>query len=725
MGVNVLDSVHSQATDKKTILELKKVLSYKKTFWKKSNFGKKQIEAEAYFIDGRTGIFLTGLLPRVKKIYTGEINTDNLERFEPKFKPNLKGITFRDDQITLIEAAIKNQRGIIVSATGCLAGTTKIRLNRNKNGYEITIENLYKRFNCLDNSYHNYSNNDTFVRSFNGETIKLQKIDAVIKSGFKKVFELSLVSGEKIVATSDHKFLTDRGWVELQNLDIKIHKIMCDTLHATKLNKENPQRVKKQKDTFVGLLNYHPYAIEITDKRRETKSKRIEKHRFIFEANLNNLSFDNYKNILRCDEEKSKKLEFIDPKIFHIHHIDNNHSNNSIENLQKLTINEHKKIHPSYSNFSQGVPIFKEIKNIKNAGFTMTYDIQCPNHHNFVANNMVVHNSGKSILAMGIMSCYPNDNILFLCHSISILEQMRAELIKFGFECNFIGGKNGSKEIKDGITLAIDKSLANIDPDKYDTHFDLTIIDEAHHVTSKTSNYGKILQNMLSPIKIGLTATMPSGREKILSMEGLLGPMIGNVTIQDGIKKGIFVKPKITLVNVPFQDSVGKLFKYPDIYREAVVESKIRNTLIVKNAIRQIDNNMTCLIMVKDIKHGENIIEIVCEKFSEYADNFLFIQGSTDTDVREKIKDSFENKEIKVVIATAIWREGINIKSLNSLIFAMSGKSAIQVLQTIGRTTRISEGKTSVEIIDFVDKYKYLSQHFCERLSIYLDEKWI
>jgi len=451
MGVNVLDSVHSQATDKKTILELKKVLSYKKTFWKKSNFGKKQIEAEAYFIDGRTGIFLTGLLPRVKKIYTGEINTDNLERFEPKFKPNLKGITFRDDQITLIEAAIKNQRGIIVSATG----------------------------------------------------------------------------------------------------------------------------------------------------------------------------------------------------------------------------------------------------------------------------------TGKSILAMGIMSCYPNDNILFLCHSISILEQMRAELIKFGFECNFIGGKNGSKEIKDGITLAIDKSLANIDSDKYDTHFDLTIIDEAHHVTSKTSNYGKILQNMLSPIKIGLTATMPSGREKILSMEGLLGPMIGNVTIQDGIKKGIFVKPKITLVNVPFQDSVGKLFKYPDIYREAVVESKIRNTLIVKNAIRQIDNNMTCLIMVKDIKHGENIIEIVCEKFSEYADNFLFIQGSTDTDVREKVKDSFENKEIKVVIATAIWREGINIKSLNSLIFAMSGKSAIQVLQTIGRTTRISEGKTSVEIIDFVDKYKYLSQHFCERLSIYLDEKWI
>ncbi len=333
--------------------------------------------------------------------------------------------------------------------------------------------------------------------------------------------------------------------------------------------------------------------------------------------------------------------------------------------------------------------------------------------------------SGKTIVAMGIMSRYHGDNILFLCHSISILEQTKKELSKFGFEYHSIGGKNGSTEIKDGITIASIQSFVKIDPKEYEIHYDIVMVDEAHHVCSRTSQYGKVLQNLKAMMKLGFTATLPEGQEKILAMEGLLGPVVDEVTIQDGIKTKMFVKPRITFIPVPKETIIDGIYKYQEIYKKAIVESKIRNKLVLQCVIDRIRLGKTSLIMVKDIDHGENLLDMLYEKYPNYQDDFLFIQGSTEKKTREEVRNALDKKSIKCVIVTAIWREGVNIKSLNTVLLALGGKSAIQVLQAIGRGTRNDEGKDEVEIIDFVDRYKYLSQHFTERFSLYLEAGWI
>ena len=75
------------------------------------------------------------------------------------------------------------------------------------------------------------------------------------------------------------------------------------------------------------------------------------------------------------------------------------------DNLQLIKANDHLKIHAmnSYKNFSQGVPKYYKITEIKYVGIEKTYDISCCEpYHNFVANGIVVHNSGKSVLAMQI-----------------------------------------------------------------------------------------------------------------------------------------------------------------------------------------------------------------------------------------------------------------------------------------------------------------------------------
>jgi superfamily II DNA or RNA helicase len=85
------------------------------------------------------------------------------------------------------------------------------------------------------------------------------------------------------------------------------------------------------------------------------------------------------------------------------------------------------------------------------------------------------------------------------------------------------------------------------------------------------------------------------------------------------------------------------------------------------------------------------------------------------------VKEALQAKEIKCVIATTVWREGINIPSLGCIINACGGKSEIVTLQAIGRGLRTSEGKDRILVVDFLDPYKYLAQHAIMRIQTYVE----
>jgi len=78
-----------------------------------------------------------------------------------------------------------------------------------------------------------------------------------------------------------------------------------------------------------------------------------------------------------------------------------------------------------------------------------------------------------------------------------------------------------------------------------------------------------------------------------------------------------------------------------------------------------------------------------------------------------------------VVICTVVWKEGIDIPSLDCVINAAGGKSEIATLQAIGRGLTKIEGKDETEIIDFLDPYKFLAQHAIMRLQIYVKMGWL
>lgn len=323
--------------------------------------------------------------------------------------------------------------------------------------------------------------------------------------------------------------------------------------------------------------------------------------------------------------------------------------------------------------------------------------------------------SGKTLILLGLISAFNQENILFLCHTLSLVSQFRSELIKWGFSRLDIGVLSGEEKTVGRIQLALIQSFSRQNPEDYVNKYDVILVDEAHHVSSYKGLYAKVLQNSLAPVRIGVTATMPYKPEAVFALEGLIGPKLGEFTVEEGHKVGIIAKPKIKIIKVPEQG-------YFEIYKHEIVDNSERNSIIIDEAYKQTQKGKSVLININLIEHGK-ILEtlglqqgISCE----------FIYASADSDLRDKIKEALDSKKIGCVIASAIFKEGVNIPSLDCCINAAGGKSEIATLQALGRGLRTTKTKKEVLLIDFQDTgHPHLRRHFKIRYEIYKKNKWV
>lgn len=346
--------------------------------------------------------------------------------------------------------------------------------------------------------------------------------------------------------------------------------------------------------------------------------------------------------------------------------------------------------------------------------------------------------SGKTIIAMGVMSCFPNSNILFLCHTLDIITQTVTELTEKGFtDVCMMGG--GQKDMHGRIIVSTIQTFVKLNPDDYIDRFDVVIYDEVHHVSSEKGQPIEVLSQILTPIRVGFTATLPESIYAKLCIEGFLGPVIGEFKIKEGVELGILATPTITLLPVPKNSKINRIKKYDDtytidketkkkkrtatgIYTEGIVNNKARNRIACSEISKRVKEGKSCLIMVKEIQHGNNLEVMLKEIFNT---DVVFIHGITEKETRQQVKEALEAKNVKAVICTKIWNEGINIKSINVIMNAGAGKSYVVTLQIPGRGLRTTDTKTTVEIIDFLDPYPYLNAHCVERLIVYAKSGWL
>lgn len=331
---------------------------------------------------------------------------------------------------------------------------------------------------------------------------------------------------------------------------------------------------------------------------------------------------------------------------------------------------------------------------------------------------------GKTITQLGIISAFPDENILILTHTIDIINQTIQKLKDFKFkDVQQIGGGKKANGLHGRIVVSTMQSFRNLDPNEYCDYFDIVMIDEAHHVSSFNGTYAHILERLLAEVRLGFSATMPTKPESIMALEGLLGSIIGKLSVNEAVSQGILAKPKIKLIKTALNDEITYQKTYADVYDTGIVHNDQRNLQILTETFKQVEQGKTVLIMVLKVRHGKILARLATTRFGL---DIPFVHGKTNKIDREEIKNKLNKKKVKAAICTVVWKEGVDIPSLNTVINAAGGKDEKGVLQGIGRGLRKTDDKETVLIIDFFDpSHRYLVEHFGHRITLYMEQGWL
>lgn len=244
------------------------------------------------------------------------------------------------------------------------------------------------------------------------------------------------------------------------------------------------------------------------------------------------------------------------------------------------------------------------------------------------------------------------------------------------------------------------------------------ITDEMHCMTDGNV-WNKVFTHFRSTYyRLGFSATPYKSLSGELESEAIYGPVIAKESYMDCVSKGYLTQPEVIVYNYK-QPGLPWGVKFQQAYKERIVENEDRNFLICQIALKYWKAGKKVFIAVTHINHGKllkQMFETVIGK-----NNVIFAEGSTSLQKRQDGIKDFENGG-KILIATSIYNEGVNIKSMDVLINARCSLSKSVFLQTIGRCLRLSPGKTKAIIIDIQDKnVKYFAYHGRERYQILQD----
>lgn len=337
-------------------------------------------------------------------------------------------------------------------------------------------------------------------------------------------------------------------------------------------------------------------------------------------------------------------------------------------------------------------------------------------------------NAGKSEIAAGIMKCL-GVKTLFLTHIDNLCRQTRERLeLRLGVPVGMVNAEYWAPEM---ITVGMIPTLYNRVKSKstkvldFLNSIDALFLDEVHHLSAES--WLHISKKCPAYYRYGLSAT-PVLRDAIsnLKLIGETGGVVDGVSNKELIERGISARPTIYIVSNRFIGEELRDKTYQMAYRLGIETNQYRNKEIALIAQEKVKQDKRILILVNTIRHQKDIERSILQLNKSYIlpSGYELLNGGTDVDSRMRVINYMKKGRVKVIIATPIFDEGMDMPEVNVLILGGGGKSQIKLLQRLGRGMRKkTTGSNTVEVYDFEDSGQmYLMRHAKRRTNVYNNE---
>lgn len=308
--------------------------------------------------------------------------------------------------------------------------------------------------------------------------------------------------------------------------------------------------------------------------------------------------------------------------------------------------------------------------------------------------------SGKTYLSAFDALNFQAKKLLFVVHKDMILDEALKTFAKVFGTSRTYGLYDGNQaEVNGDFLFASNQMLArHLDlfaPDE----FDYVVVDEVHHATAST--YRKIIDYFKPQFLLGLTATPDRMDEE--SVYDLFDKNVPyDLRLRDALINDL-------IVPFHYYGIKDSLIDYEDdqtqegIRRIVMACSSQANCEFVAKEIekhRPASGKLKCVAFCRNIEH----CRLMAQGFSSLGYNCVELTGKNTTGEREKAFDNLQDERnpLEIIFCVDILNEGIDVPSMNMVLFLRPTESSTIFIQQLGRGLRKYEGKQFLTVLDFI-----------------------
>ncbi len=312
---------------------------------------------------------------------------------------------------------------------------------------------------------------------------------------------------------------------------------------------------------------------------------------------------------------------------------------------------------------------------------------------------------GKTYLAAFDSAKY--EKVLFVAHREEILKQAAASFknVRQSNDYGFFYAKK--KDIDKSVIFA---SVATLGREAYlnekyfaKDYFDYIVIDEFHHAVN--DQYKRIVDYFKPQFLLGLTAT-PERMDGKNIYEICDYNVPYEISLKEAINKGMLVP--FHYYGIYDETDYSGLHIYKGRYAEAELmkiykDNTKRYDLIYKHYIKY--KSKRALGFCCSRIHAQGMAEDFCRRGIPSAAVYSNAQGEYSSD-RDVAVSRLKNQEIRVIFSVDMFNEGLDIASLDMVMFLRPTESPIVFLQQLGRGLRTYRNKLYLNVLDFIGNYE-------------------
>lgn len=314
---------------------------------------------------------------------------------------------------------------------------------------------------------------------------------------------------------------------------------------------------------------------------------------------------------------------------------------------------------------------------------------------------------GKSILLYNILRAWPNEQTVILLPGADLLKQMFRDVTEQipDREVKLIGAGSRTKFQSEDITICSMDSIHKIDTGPVR----ILVVDEPHAVIAD-SRVDHIARFALAR-KYGLGATLTGrydGRDFLL--EGLIGPILAQRTYLEAVAEKAISPIKVMMVRWPvYPLAAGQMETYmaheklnrvnledrDDAYRMLVHKNELFGRCVRYLSDTIIPKDWQSLFFIQTEDQADYLIDWVGRDVS------VAMAKKLTSKERDELTGRVVRDEIKRVLCTNIYVQGVTFSDLMCLVNCAGGGASTTTIQKPGRLAEIREGKNWGLLVDF------------------------